>query len=127
MWKYVLLWIPMVFIAIANGVVRQAWFGKYLSELRAHQLSTLTGVVLFGLYIGLALRFFRPTTATQALAIGFVWLGLTVAFEFGFGHYVAGHSWGRLFQDYNLLAGRVWVLVLLWLTVAPYVFYRWQG
>ena len=51
MWKYLLLWIPMVFIAIANGVVREAWYGRHLSELRAHQLSTLTGVVLFGLYI----------------------------------------------------------------------------
>ena len=46
-----------------------------------------------------------------------------MAFEFSFGHFVAGHSWSRLFQDYNLFAGRLWVLVLLWLTLAPYLFY----
>lgn len=126
MWKYLLLWIPMVFIAIANGVVREVWYGRHLSELRAHQFSTLTGVLFFGLYIGIVLRFFRPASAVQALTIGLLWLGLTVAFEFVFGHYVAGHAWNRLFQDYNLLAGRVWVLVLLWVTVAPSVFYRWQ-
>ncbi len=116
----------MVLIAIANGVVREAWYGRHLSELRAHQLSTLTGVVLFGLYIWIILRWFRPATTTQALAIGLMWLGLTVAFEFLFGHYVAGHPWSRLLQDYNLFVGRLWLLVLLWVTVAPYLFYRWQ-
>jgi hypothetical protein len=48
MWKYVLAWFPMVAIAIANGVVREAWYGKYLSELAAHQISTLIAVILFG-------------------------------------------------------------------------------
>jgi hypothetical protein len=122
--KYIYLWVPMVCIAIANGVVRQFGYGRYLSELRAHQLSSLIGVVLFGLYIWFSLSRARPATGSQALAIGFLWLGLTIAFEFSFGHFIAGHSWSRLFQDYNLVAGRFWVLVLIWITVAPYFFYR---
>jgi hypothetical protein len=52
---------------------------------------------------------------------------MTLAFEFLFGHFVAGHSWARLLQDYNLLAGRVWVLLLAWVALAPYLFYRWQS
>ena len=53
MWKYVLAWIPMVFIAIANGAIREGWYGKHVSELQAHQVSTVTGVLLFGgLYLG---------------------------------------------------------------------------
>lgn len=117
----------MVIIAIVNGVVRQAWYGRYLGDLPAHQLSTLTALVLFGLYFWISFRFFPPTTAGQAWAIGFLWLGLTVAFEFLFGRYVAGHSWSRLFQDYNLGAGRVWVLIPLWLAVAPRLVYWWRG
>ena len=54
-------------------------------------------------------------------------LAMTVAFEFLFGHYVAGHSWDRLLHDYNLFAGRVWVVVLVWVTVAPYLFFRLRG
>ena len=126
MWKYILLWVPLVFIAIANGVVRQVWYGRYISELQAHQLSSLIGLVLFGIYIWIMVRWFRPVTAAQPWSIGFLWLGLTVAFEFLFGHYVAGHPWSRLFQDYNLFAGRLWVLVLLWLTLAPPLFYWWK-
>ena len=99
-------------------------YGRYLSELRAHQLSSLIGLILFGIYIWMVMRLFSPATKTQALYVGMLWLGLTVAFEFLFGHLVAGHSWSRLLQDYNLLAGRLWVLILLWITLAPYVFYR---
>lgn len=46
MGKYVLAWFPMVVIAITNGGLRQAWYGKHLGELQAHQVSTLTAVIL---------------------------------------------------------------------------------
>jgi glyoxylase-like metal-dependent hydrolase (beta-lactamase superfamily II) len=46
---------------------------------------------------------------------------LTVAFEFGFGHFIAGKSWDDLRADYDVFRGRLWVLVLLTTTVAPYL------
>jgi hypothetical protein len=127
MWKYVLACVPMVFIAVINGAIREGWYGKFLNELQAHQLSTATGVLLFGIYIWVLVRLWRPASAGQALIIGLVWLGMTVAFEFLFGHYVAKRPWRDLLHDYNLFAGRVWVLVLVWVTLAPCVFYRLQG
>ena len=51
--------------------------------------------------------------------LGVAWTVLTVAFEFLFGHFVMGHPWSRLLHDYNLLAGRVWLLVLLTTLLAP--------
>ena len=124
MWKYVLAWFPMVAIAIANGALRESWYGQHLSELTAHQISTLTAVGLFGVYIWFVVRLWPPTSAPQAIAVGLLWILMTIAFEFLFGHFVAGHSWERLLQDYNLLAGRVWPLVLVWVAVAPYLFLR---
>jgi ABC-type glycerol-3-phosphate transport system permease component len=56
---------------------------------------------------------------TQAIAIGTIWLILTVAFEFFFGRYVGNHPWSRLLADYNLLAGRLWGLVLLAVATLP--------
>jgi hypothetical protein len=64
-------------------------------------------VFLFGLYIWILLRLGKPTSSNQALTIGFMWLGLTVALEFLFFHYVMGHPWSRLLHDYNVFAGRV--------------------
>ncbi|NJR62243.1 MAG: hypothetical protein HC769_27535 [Cyanobacteria bacterium CRU_2_1] len=122
--RYVLAWIPMVFIGIINGAIREATYGKPLSELRAHQVSTMIGVLLLGLYIWLITRFWSPESFQQAVLIGMLWLSLTVIFEFFFGHYIVGHSWNHLLRDYNFLAGRVWLLVLIWITVAPLLFYR---
>ncbi|MEW6182118.1 MAG: hypothetical protein AB1500_02920 [Bacillota bacterium] len=125
--KYALAWIPMVLIAVLNGALREGWYGKRIGELRAHQVSTVTGLLVFGVYIWGVTRVWPLESVGMALAVGLVWLALTVVFEFLFGHYVAGHSWQRLLRDYNLFAGRLWVLVLLWITAAPYVFYRLQG
>jgi hypothetical protein len=122
--RYVLAWIPMISIGIVNGTLREATYGKHLNELQAHQVSTIIGIALFGSYVWGLTHLWRLESTTQAIVIGVIWFGLTIAFEFIFGHYVAGHSWSRLFQDYNLFAGRVWLLVLLWIAIAPWLFYR---
>ncbi len=122
--KYTLAWIPMVLIGIGNGVVRQFGYGRFFGELLAHQISSVTGIILFGLYVWI-LSFRWPLQSSyQAIAVGLICLGLTVAFEFFFGHYVAKHSWGRLLSDYNIPKGRLWSLVLITIIIAPYVVYR---
>lgn len=124
--RYILAWFPMVLIAILNGALRDTWYGKYIGELRTHQISTLTGVVPFGVYIWMVSRLWPLESGRQALVVGLIWLAMTVCFEFLFGHYAAGHSWSRLIQDYNIFAGCLWALLLIWVAFAPYVFYRLQ-
>ena len=123
--RYLLAWIPMVALAVGNGILRVTTYGRHMPELRAHQLSTLLGATVIGAYVWLAMRRLPPASPAQALQIGLAWVILTVAFEFLFGHFVAKHPWTRLLQDYDLRAGRVWVLFLLWLAVAPWIFRRW--
>ncbi|MGB5236132.1 MAG: hypothetical protein WBM43_12890 [Flavobacteriaceae bacterium] len=126
MWKYSLGWLCLVFMAIANGLFREKFFANRLKELQAHQASTATLIILFGVFIWILFRIWKPVSAQQTIKIGLLWLVLTIAFEFLFGHYVAGHSWGRLFNDYDIFAGRLWILVLIWVSLAPYLFYRLQ-
>ena len=61
--RYVIAWIPMLVIAIANGALRQLTFGKTLPELRAHQLSTVIGAILIGFFIWTVFRFWPPASA----------------------------------------------------------------
>jgi len=111
-------------LAVGNGILREATYGQHLSDLQAHQLSTLTGILAMTAAVWLLSLWKQPDSAKQALFIGIIWLIATVSFEFVFGHYVAGHSWQRLFQDYNLLAGRVWLLFLIWLVALPYAVFK---
>lgn len=122
--KYMIAWVGMVFIAIINGAIRESGYKKFMGDLRAHQVSTITAIILFGLFIWLLTSIWPIQSTGQAIAIGFVWLILTVAFEFIFGHFVMKHPWKKLLNDYNILEGRLWVLVLIWITIAPYLFYK---
>ncbi len=98
-----------------------------MPELRAHQLSTLIGSVVIGLFIWLAIRRWPPLSGRQAVLIGLVWLLLTVAFEFFMGLLLARRPLAQVLHDYNLLAGRIWALFLIWLALAPWVFFRLRG
>lgn len=124
MWKYILAWLPMIFIAIANGFFREKFLTNQLNGLQAHQMSSVSMIVLLGIYVWVLFKRWLPESSNQAIIIGLVWLFLTVIFEFLFGYYVAGHSWEKLLRDYNMFQGRIWVLVLIWITIAPYLVYR---
>ena len=117
--RYTLAWLPMVIIAIFNGALRELTYGKVFLELRAHQVSCVTGILMFGAYTWLLSLKWQLDSITQAITIGAIWFILTVAFEFLFGHYVGHHPWSRLLADYNLLAGRLWSLVLLAVAMLP--------
>lgn len=121
---YAASWLGMVILAIINGAAREKLYGRFMNEIAAHQLSTFIGIALFGAYIWMLTGIWPIESAAQASAVGCMWLVMTIAFEFVFGHYVMRHSWDKLLQDYNLIKGRVWILVLIWTTAAPYIFYR---
>jgi hypothetical protein len=117
---YLLFWLVLMVLAVLNGVLREATFGRTLPELRAHQLSTLTGMVILAVAVWLLSLWRAPGSAREAAMIGLAWLLFTVVFEFTFGRLVAGHSWQRLLQDYDLAAGRVWPVFLLWISLLPW-------
>ena len=122
--KYLLVWFLLAIVAIANGVVRQFTYGRLVSDLSAHQISTVTAILASGVLVWFVNRIWPIQSASQAVLIGVTWLVFTVVFEFGFGHYVAGHTWEHLLADYNLLKGRVWSLFLVWVAVMPVIVFR---
>lgn len=122
--NYILFWFALVAVGVTNGVVREMTYGRLIPELRAHQLSTLMGMVLSGTAVWVFARYFPIESERTAISVGVIWLALTIAFEFGFGRYVAGHSWKKLLSDYNLFAGRLWLLFLVWLLLLPYLVYK---
>lgn len=120
--KHFLLWLPMIMLAFANATLRELVFIKHFNEFRARQLSTITLIILCFLYVWLVFPLLNIESSKQAFLIGFVWVLLTVAFEFTLGR-LTNKSWGYLFRDYNILVGRIWLLFLICLFILPYLFY----
>lgn len=126
MLNYLLLWFPMIGIAVINGTARDLVYKKHLGDVTAHQLSTVSLLILLGVYIRFVINKYTPASDIQAIQIGFLWMCLTLAFEFGLGR-VRGRSWPMLLADYHILKGRIWILVPLWTMIAPWIFFRLQS
>ena len=111
--KIILVWLAFIPIAILNGIIRKNVYQTWLGELRSHQLSTLIACLLFIILAKIVIRDLTQTNKQNLIKIGLTWVLLTIFFEFGFGHFVAGHSWEHLLADYNIFHGRIWSLFLV--------------
>ena len=80
---YLIVWFGMVGLSIANGAV---------GDRAAHQISTVILLLLFGGYFWGLFTAWPLVSVRQAWEVGTLWLVMTLAFEFGFGHWVAGQS-----------------------------------
>ena len=114
-------WPALAVVGVANGVLRELTFGRHLPERTAHRISTLTAGLLCGAAAWVFSRWWPVASTAESALIGGAWVAMTVAFEVAFGHWVAGHSWARLLEDYDLRRGRVWPFFLLWLALLPWL------
>ena len=116
---WLIAWIGAAVVGVANGIARGVLYEKRIGLRRAHFVSTATLLLLLGAYMRWLSSIWPIASRLDALRIGGAWSALTVAFEFGFGHYVAHDTWSALLDQYNLARGRVWVLVPVWIAIGP--------
>jgi hypothetical protein len=102
-----------------NGGVRELWLVPMVGDTAGHVLSTVALCIAILVVSRLSIHWIGPVSRSDALRVGAVWLAVTLAFEFLAGHYLFGNPWEELLADYNLLAGRMWVLVLITTLLAP--------
>jgi hypothetical protein len=116
---WLVAWIGGSVLGIVNGITRELVYKDHVGEATANQISTAALIALLAFYFWILERRWPIPTTRTALAIGGVWVVLTVLFEFSFGHYVDGKSWSELVENYNVPAGRIWILVLFWIAIGP--------
>ena len=122
--RAILIWMSIVPVAIVNGIVRDVALVPYLGDPVGRAISCLTlGAAI--LVVGrISIRWIGPLDAIDAWTIGLLWLGLTLAFEFLAGHFVFRTPWETLIADYNVLEGRLWIVVLIAALIAPPLTFR---
>lgn len=115
-------WLVFMVLAIVNGIAREKVYKPAVGDLTAHQISTVIFVSLIFVVTYLILQASGlQLTDLAALVMGSIWLITTILFEFLAGHYVFKNPWEKLLADYNILKGRIWILVLLATFLAPYI------
>jgi hypothetical protein len=124
------VWLVMLVLMVLNGLAREKWLTARLGELRAHQVSCLTGSLLSLAATTLSIRWLKVTGNAALLCVGAYWVVLTVAWEIFMGRVLMKLPWERVWADYNLAQGRLWPAVLVVIFFAPLVAVtvrRWIG
>ena len=117
------VWFAIMLLAILNGAARDVLLVPRLGDVIARAVSCVTLACVILLVAWLSLRWIEPLSIANAWTIGVMWLAMTLAFEFLAGHYLFHTPWTTLLADYNLLAGRLWMIVLLATVTAPAIAY----
>lgn len=112
-------WVGLFVLAFVNGALRELILknGLGIVEPTAHQLSCLTGIVLWTGFVWLIWNRIKISTMKQAVLTGLIWFILTFLFEtFVLNRHL---SWPEILHTYDAIAGEFWGLVLLWLGLMP--------
>jgi hypothetical protein len=115
------VWLVILAFAFLNGAAREMLVVPRAGLLAGRALSALllSGVVFAVTW--LAIGWIRPSSFRETVVIGGLWLAMTLAFEFGAGHFLFRQPWSVLLEDYDVSRGRIWPLVLVATALAPTV------
>jgi hypothetical protein len=121
----ILTWATVALCAITNGTFRAFVLQPVFGETVARMISCFMLITIILLISHYSLNKTRLKFSDgELLIVGTMWVALTLLFEFGWGHFVMGRSWDELLVDYDILKGRLWVLVLMFTLLAPMIMGR---
>jgi hypothetical protein len=119
--QYTLGWVGLPFVAMLNGILRELTYCKAVGTTTAHQISTVMLSMTICVYVILYNSRVQLKNTREAMVAGFIWMILTVMFEF-----ILSSALGvpilEQFSRYNILAGNLWVLIPVTVFVAPVIF-----
>jgi hypothetical protein len=119
--RALIVWLGILGLAFANATLREAAIVPRVGDLQGRAISSVMLAAAILLASWFTIGWIRPMSKADAWTVGVVWLGLTLAFEFLAGHYVFGDSWSQLWAEYDVLRGRLWILVPVTTLLAPLV------
>jgi hypothetical protein len=116
-----LIWCVLLAIASINGIARAAILIPRIGDVVGRAVSSLALSAFIAILTWISIRWIAPQSSQQAWSVGLIWVALTLGFEFLAGHYLFHNPWSRLLEDYNVVRGRIWILVLITTLVSPRV------
>ena len=122
-----LAWLAIIVAESIHGTLRTLYLAPVIGDLPSRQVGVLTGTLIIFL-VALALsRWLGAHTRQQLLAVGALWVMLTVAFEVGLGRSVLHYDWSRILADYGLSQGGLMGFGLLAMLFMPLLAERVRG
>ena len=123
--KAFLFWFVLLVIAILNAIIRELTYKPLLEPyigFWAHQISSITGILLFFIAIFFFVKGFKEkNTNKELIFVGLIWIFLTVLFETLMGLFIRDMNLYQVMQTYFFWKGETWIFVLLSLVISPLI------
>ncbi len=121
-----LFWFLLLVIAMINAIIRDLTYKPLLEPyigMWAHQISSLTLIILFFIAIYLFLKYTKEEyTRKDIIIIGLLWIILTLIFESLMNLY-RQLTILQIIETYYFWRGETWIFVLLSLIIIPVIYY----
>ncbi len=124
--RALVVWLVIIAAETVHGVLRQLFLTPRIGDLPARQVGVLSGSLLIFAIAWLFCRWLGARSLRAQLAVGFVWVALTAAFELGLGA-LLGFSLDRIVADYDIARGGYMAFGLLFMLLAPVLAARARG
>lgn len=124
--KALVVWLAILGLAFANAALREAVLVPWIGKVRG---LTLSGVVLSAVVLVVAyfsLPWLGAIRARELLAVGLIWLALTLGFDLLLGM-AQGERLRQQLDAYLFKRGNLWPVVLLVTASAPYLAAKLRG
>ncbi|MCM1984057.1 hypothetical protein [Lyngbya confervoides] len=120
LFKGLIIWLLFIVVEILNGTIRTLWLIPILGQDLAYGLSFGMGALSIVAIATGSVSWLRATRMQQ-LALGLLWVSLTLTFEVGLGRWGWGYSWAKIWSDYDLSQGGLMALGLLLVLISPWL------
>lgn len=121
-------WFVLLIVALINAIIRETTYKPLLTPyigMWAHQISSLTGIILFFLAIYFFLKKTKYNYSQKDLfKVGLSWILMTILFECFMNIYIRHLTFHQVLQTYYFWKGDTWFFVLLSLLISPFIAHR---
>lgn len=116
------VWLLIMAGESLHGALRRLLFSADVI-FAMRQVSVVVGVLIVFAVSWLCVPWLRLRTTRSALAVGALWIVLTLVFEVSIGR-LTGLSWSQMLAEYDLTRGGIMPLGLLAMGLAPWLVQR---
>jgi hypothetical protein len=103
--RAIVVWLLVMAVEFVHGTLRWIFLRPRVGNFRSGQIGVFTGALLILLIVYICDPWLRARDNGERLQAGVLWVGLTLAFEFPFGHYVMHRSWESIGAEYDIIHG----------------------
>lgn len=119
-------WLLIIIAESVHGVMRRIFLVPVLGDGPSRQVGVMIGSAIILAIACAGIRWIGARSLADQLKVGLLWVGLTVAFEFGLG-YLLGYTMARMLSDYDPRAGGLMGFGLVFMLLSPALAAKLRG